>query len=471
MGSRTTVLAAVLTMALGIGQVAGAQANDPPDAMLEPMPPRLSLTDGQVSFWRPGAQDWTQAQLNTPLAPGDALATGSPGTLEVQIGAHAFVRAWGNAQLSLANQEPDLIQFTLTVGSAVVDLRTLEPGQTVEVDTPNAAVTMAQAGYYRVEVAGRALAGRDAPGWPGDGHDGQRPDGDGHAERRGGDRGHGKSAAGRRRRAAARRVGPLERHADRGVRPRGERAPRFSGHVRAERSGRARHLACRPDVRDGLGADERAGRVDAVQHRLVDPRPRLRLDLGGHGALGLGSLSSRALVLRQRVLGVGARPGDPETGLCAGPGGFPRRAEPRRSQRPGRAGSGLGCARLGRAGRAVVGALGRGPRAVLAGLGWPSRREQRGHPPQDGRERAPHQRVPERERASRGRGRRPDALRPRPDRALARPPRGRAADEAGPRCPADLGDPGELRADRDSRHPTARGEPEAARRRPAAHAP
>jgi Family of unknown function (DUF6600) len=154
MGCRKAVLAAVLTMALGIGQGAGAQANDPPDAMLEPMPPRLSLTDGQVSFWRPGAQDWTQAQLNTPLAPGDALATGSPGTLEVQIGAHAFVRAWGNTQLSLANQEPDFIQFTLTVGSAVVDLRTLEPGQTVEVDTPNAAVTMAQAGYYRVEVAG-----------------------------------------------------------------------------------------------------------------------------------------------------------------------------------------------------------------------------------------------------------------------------------------------------------------------------
>jgi hypothetical protein len=164
MGSRATVLAAVLTMALGIGQGVGAQGNDPPDAMLEPMPPRLSLTDGQVSFWRPGAQDWTQAQLNTPLAPGDALATGSPGTLEVQIGARAFVRAWGNTQLSLANQEPDFIQFTLTVGSAVIDLRTLEPGQTVEVDTPNAAVTMAQAGYYRVEVAGersRVVTRRD----------------------------------------------------------------------------------------------------------------------------------------------------------------------------------------------------------------------------------------------------------------------------------------------------------------------
>ena len=75
MGPRATVLAAMLTIALGTGQGADAQANDPSDVMLEPMPPRLSLTDGQVSFWRPGAQDWTQAQLNTPLAPGDALST------------------------------------------------------------------------------------------------------------------------------------------------------------------------------------------------------------------------------------------------------------------------------------------------------------------------------------------------------------------------------------------------------------
>ncbi len=147
-------LVGVLAMAGVIGLVPGARADDPPDAMLEQIPPRLSLTDGQVSFWRPGAQDWTQAQINTPLAPGDALATGSPGTLEVQIGAGAFVRAWGNTQLGLANQEPDFIQFMLTAGSAIFDLRTLEPGRTVEVDTPNAAVTIAQAGYYRVEVAG-----------------------------------------------------------------------------------------------------------------------------------------------------------------------------------------------------------------------------------------------------------------------------------------------------------------------------
>ena len=128
MRTRAMPLACVLAMALVIGLVPGVRADDPPDAMSDQTPPRLSLTDGQVSFWRPGAQDWTRAQINTPLAPGDVLATGSPGTLEVQIGARAFVRAWANTQLHLANQEPDFIQFTLTGGSAVFDLRTGDRG-------------------------------------------------------------------------------------------------------------------------------------------------------------------------------------------------------------------------------------------------------------------------------------------------------------------------------------------------------
>ena len=95
MRSGAMILAGMLTLTATLGLVPGARADEAPDLGLETTPPRLSLTDGQVSFWRPGAPDWTQAQVNTPLAPGDALSTGSPGTLEIQIGARAFVRAWG----------------------------------------------------------------------------------------------------------------------------------------------------------------------------------------------------------------------------------------------------------------------------------------------------------------------------------------------------------------------------------------
>src|SRR5712692_4398609 len=128
---------------------AGAQA---PGQSTEATPPRVSYINGAVSFWRPGAQDWSSATINTPLAPGDVLYTGETGTVEVQIGPRAFVRAAEGTQLGLDNQEPDYVQFRVTAGSAALDLRELASGQTVELDTPNAAFTIERAGYYRVDV-------------------------------------------------------------------------------------------------------------------------------------------------------------------------------------------------------------------------------------------------------------------------------------------------------------------------------
>ena len=153
---------AIIGFVLALGVLAGvapaaAQGTDTPEPQQDAVggtPPRLSFVDGQVSFWRPGAQDWTQAQVNTPLAPGDQLYTGVPGNLEVQIGARAFVRAGANTQLGLENQEPDFLQFKLTAGYAAFDVRTLEPGRTLEVDTPNAAFVIEHTGYYRVTISG-----------------------------------------------------------------------------------------------------------------------------------------------------------------------------------------------------------------------------------------------------------------------------------------------------------------------------
>ncbi len=149
----TVVLVLALALGGGIAPVA-AQAPGPPDESAADgrTPPRLGYVDGQVSFWRPGATDWVAAQINTPLAPGDELFTGSPGNLELQIGARAFVRAWADTSLGLVNQDPDYLQIKLTAGHVALDLRTLDPGRIVELDTPNAAFTIDHAGYYRVDV-------------------------------------------------------------------------------------------------------------------------------------------------------------------------------------------------------------------------------------------------------------------------------------------------------------------------------
>ncbi len=144
------LLAFVLASALPSGALA---AGEPPDdAGITRTPPRLSLINGEVSFWRPGDEDWSAARTNLPLAPGDELYTSSGGNLELQIGPRAFVRAGSETQIGLENQEPDFLQFRVTGGTAALDLRTLEPGHTVELDTPNAAFTVEHTGYYRIDV-------------------------------------------------------------------------------------------------------------------------------------------------------------------------------------------------------------------------------------------------------------------------------------------------------------------------------
>ena len=55
----------LLTWALSAATCAAAARGE---RAAGPTPLRLSFTDGDVSFWRPGAEDWAPAQVNTPLA-------------------------------------------------------------------------------------------------------------------------------------------------------------------------------------------------------------------------------------------------------------------------------------------------------------------------------------------------------------------------------------------------------------------
>jgi hypothetical protein len=147
--------AALQVSALQVAAPEGADplAEEEPGAIGR-TPPRLAFVDGQVSFWRPGADEWVAARLNTALAAGDELYTGSPGNLELQIGARAYGRAWARTHVGVASLEPDFVQLRLTTGFLSLDLRRLDPGHTVELDTPNAAFTIEHPGYYRIDVTG-----------------------------------------------------------------------------------------------------------------------------------------------------------------------------------------------------------------------------------------------------------------------------------------------------------------------------
>ncbi|HTO12761.1 MAG TPA: DUF6600 domain-containing protein [Candidatus Binatia bacterium] len=160
----TAVLLVFLLLVGGAPAIGHAQAPPPPGAppaagspgagsdAIGATPPRLGYAQGPVAFWRPGAADWAPAQVNTPLVPGDELYTGHEGLVELQVGGRAYVRAWGDTQLGLANQEPDFLQLKVTTGHATLDLRSVDPGRSVEIDTPHGAFDIQAPGYYRVDV-------------------------------------------------------------------------------------------------------------------------------------------------------------------------------------------------------------------------------------------------------------------------------------------------------------------------------
>jgi len=147
---RLVVRQAVLALlVLGSASIAGAAIET--QAGTQAGPVRLGFLEGDVLFWRPGAGDWEAAQVNIPLAAGDALAT-RDGKVELQIGGKSFIRVADATQLRLKSNEPDFLQLDVSAGHLALDVRDLPRGDTLEVDTPNAVVSIARDGYYRVDV-------------------------------------------------------------------------------------------------------------------------------------------------------------------------------------------------------------------------------------------------------------------------------------------------------------------------------
>jgi hypothetical protein len=146
---------AMLVAILADPQPALAQQSAPPDAQ-DVVPARVGMVSGSASFWRPGAENWSPAQVNTPLAEGDVLYTAAGATLEVQIGARAFARLAQGAMLTLLANQPNLHQFKISSGIVAFDLRSLPAGDNIELDTPSGAFTINNAGYYRMDVSDNA---------------------------------------------------------------------------------------------------------------------------------------------------------------------------------------------------------------------------------------------------------------------------------------------------------------------------
>jgi hypothetical protein len=155
-------------MLIGLGAFGAALAQDAPQGdqtqMIEQLgedsgqasnPParaaQLSYAEGSVSLEPAGTGTWTGAALNRPLTLGDKLWTDRDSRAEIDVG-DAFIRLGSTTGFSFLNLDGQIAQMQVTAGTVIVQVSSLASGEQDEIDTPNVALTLQQAGTYRVEV-------------------------------------------------------------------------------------------------------------------------------------------------------------------------------------------------------------------------------------------------------------------------------------------------------------------------------
>jgi hypothetical protein len=118
---------------------------DPPNRVA-----RLSYMQNAVSFEPSGENDWSQAMLNYPLTTGDRLWTDTNAQAELETG-NVAIRMAQETDLTTTNLTDQLIQVGLAQGSIRIRVYDLRASNSIEVDTPDAAITIVQAGNYRID--------------------------------------------------------------------------------------------------------------------------------------------------------------------------------------------------------------------------------------------------------------------------------------------------------------------------------
>jgi hypothetical protein len=137
-----------------------AQQSAQPDAQQEVQndqnnPPgrvaRLSQLQGNVSLQPSGETDWTAAGQNDTMTSGDRIYTDTDSRAELEIGPFA-VRLSQLTDLTVVNLNDQLAQFGIAQGTAQITIFKLPEGDTVELDTPNGALTLQSPGTYRADT-------------------------------------------------------------------------------------------------------------------------------------------------------------------------------------------------------------------------------------------------------------------------------------------------------------------------------
>jgi hypothetical protein len=111
---------------------------------------RLSYLEGNVSFRHTDDFDWTAANINLALQPGDRIYTGENGRAEIEFDDGSVLRLAEKTDLEFLAMEEQLIQARILLGLCSLSARSSLP---FEIDTPAAAFTTLERGNYRFDIA------------------------------------------------------------------------------------------------------------------------------------------------------------------------------------------------------------------------------------------------------------------------------------------------------------------------------
>lgn len=144
---RLKFLIAIIALAMGGLAIAQEEpAADPPGRVA-----RLQFVQGETSLQPGGVDDWVPADLNRPLTTADRIWTDVGARAELTTGS-AALRMNGETSLAISNLNDNTTQIELDQGSLNIFVRQMEPGEVVEIDTPNLAYTVLSPGEYHFDV-------------------------------------------------------------------------------------------------------------------------------------------------------------------------------------------------------------------------------------------------------------------------------------------------------------------------------
>src|SRR5229473_2667664 len=127
-------------------KVRADEEKDPPTRVA-----RISYVDGSVSLQPGGQGDWGTAAKNRPMTIGDKIWVDKDSRAELQAGT-AAIHLGSMTALSFLNLDQGITQMRLAEGSVNFRVTELREGDLYEVDAPNLAFTVKQAGAFRIDV-------------------------------------------------------------------------------------------------------------------------------------------------------------------------------------------------------------------------------------------------------------------------------------------------------------------------------